>query len=768
VALSPQRTQTFSPATRDGKGDPWGETAGFHPRMSTLAAVLTLARWSTVHRRLVAAGWVVVLAVAVAVWLGFGSRYSNDFHLPNTGSERARNLLRSGFPRQAGDRDQIVLHARGGTLATPAVRRRVQAMLGEVARLPYVASVTSPYAPAARAISRDGTIGFATVVLERTPTGVGDRVTRRVISTAEAARSPELQVELGGPAIENAQRTAIGSSMIIGLGAAMVVLLLSFGSLLAMGLPIVTALGGLGTGMGIVALFSRVIAMPDFSGELALMIGLGVGVDYALFIVTRYREAYRTNGGDVSRAVAVAADTAGRAVVFAGATVVISLMGMCALGVGFLYGPAVASSVAVLLVLLASLTLLPALLAAAGHRIGRVGRLGRRRTEPREGRGAWEWWIRRIQRRPWIAAAAATGLLLALASPALDLRLGNTDAGNDPTSQTTRRGYDLLARGFGKGFNGPLLLVAKLPRPGDAAALDQLAAALRRTPDVAAVTPPLVSRSGEVATVSAFPRSSPQSGETESLVARLRADVIPPLARATGATIYVGGFTASQIDFAHLIASKLWIFIAAVIVLSALLLLVVFRSLLIPLQAAVMNLLSIGASLGVVVAVFQLGWLGSLFGISGGPIQAFLPVMVFAIVFGLSMDYEVFLVSRIHEAWVHGSSASESVRLGLTRTGRVVTAAAAVMVVVFASFMFAGDRTIALFGLGLSSAVLLDAVVIRCVLLPAVLELLGRSTWWFPRRLDRVLPRLAIEPPEEPELPVAVSEEPEQRLAGVR
>ncbi|HXH98232.1 MAG TPA: MMPL family transporter, partial [Gaiellaceae bacterium] len=381
--------------------------------------MLALARWSTVHRRLVAVGWVLLLAVALAVWLGFGSRYSNDFHLPNTGSERARELLQTGFPQQAGDRDQIVLHARSGTLATPSVRRRVQAMLAEVARLPHIASVTSPYAPAARAITRDGTIGFATVVLERTPKGVGGGTTRRLISTAEAARSPELQIELGGPAIENAQRTAIGSSMIVGLGAAMVVLLLSFGSLLAMGLPIVTALFGLGTGMGIVALFSRVIAMPDFSGELALMIGLGVGVDYALFIVTRYRETYRANGGDVADAVAVAVNTAGRAVIFAGATVVISLMGMCALGISFLYGPAVASSVAVLLVLLASLTLLPALLAVAGRRIGRIGRLARRVAEPQEGRGAWEWWIRRIQRRPWVAAAAATAFLLALASPAL-------------------------------------------------------------------------------------------------------------------------------------------------------------------------------------------------------------------------------------------------------------------------------------------------------------------------------------------------------------
>jgi RND superfamily putative drug exporter len=729
--------------------------------------VLTLARWSTSHRRLVVALWALVLAVALAAWLGAGSRYANGFHLPHTGSQQARDLLQSGFPAEAGDRDQIVLRARTGTLTDPALRRSIEAMLARVAQLPHVEAVTSPYASRPPALSRDGTIGFATVVLGRTGGGVAKRTTTRLVATAESARSPALQVELGGGAIEQAQRTSVGSSMFVGLAAAAVVLLLSFGSLLAMGLPIVTALCGLGTGMGLVALVSRVLAMPDFSGELSLMIGLGVGVDYALFVVTRYREAYRANGGDVDAAVEVAVNTAGRAVIFAGVTVVISLLGMCALGISFLYGPAVASSLAVLLVLAASLTLLPALLGFAGHRIGRLGPLARRLAAPEGGGGAWDWWIGKIQRRPWLAAGAATGVLLVLASPTLALRLGNTDAGNDPRSQTTRRAYDLLATGFGKGFNGPLLLVARLPQPHDTAALDRLAAALRRTPDVVTVTPPRLSPAGDVATLSAYPASSPQSRQTEALVSHLRADVVPPLERATGAQVFVGGFTASQIDFAHVIASKLWVFVAIVVLLSALLLLVVFRSLLIPIQAAVMNLLSIGASLGVVVTVFQWGWLGGPLGVAGGPIQAFLPVMVFAIVFGLSMDYEVFLVSRIHEAWVHDSSPSESIRLGLTRTGRVVTAAAAVMVVVFASFMLSGDRTIALFGLGLASAVFIDAVVIRCVLLPAVLELLGPATWRFPRRLDRLLPRLAIEPPEE--MPVPRLPTPRRRsMTGVR
>ena len=715
--------------------------------------MVALARWSASRRLLVIGLWALVLLLGVSVATGVGSRYVNDFRLPHTGSQAARNLLATGFPSQSGDRDQVVFRARRGTLEQPAVRRKVDRLLARLAALPDVERVTSPFAPKAHALSRDRTIGFATVLIASTGAHVSSADTHRVIATAVVGRSSELQVELGGPAIEQAQRTAIGSSMMVGLGAAVVVLILSFGSLLAMGLPIVTALFGLGSGIGLVALASRTLTMADFSGELALMIGLGVGIDYALLIVTRYRETYRTNGGNVHGAVEVAMNTAGRAVIFAGTTVVISLLGMLSLGIGLLNGPALASAIAVLLVLAASLTLLPALLALAGHRIGRGGvRTGRARRLPQHGE-LWERWIRAIQRRPWWAVAAASAFMLLLASPALGLRLGNTDAGNDPPSQTTHRAYELLARGFGSGFNGPLLLAVRLPHLHDAAPLARLAADLRHTPGVAAVTPPQVNPAGDVGAISVFPGSSPQSARTVALVSRLRNTVLPPLEHATGAVAYVGGFTASQIDFAHLVASKLWLFMGVVVVLSAVLLLVVFRSLLIPLQAAVMNLLSIGASLGVVVAIFQHGWLQGILGISGGPIQAFLPVLVFAIVFGLSMDYEVFLVSRIHEAWVHGSSSSEAVRLGLTRTGRVVTAAAAVMVAVFSSFALSGDRTIELFGIGLATAVFLDAVVIRCLLLPAVLELLGRSTWSFPSLLDRLLPRLAIEPPDEPPAP---------------
>jgi putative drug exporter of the RND superfamily len=708
--------------------------------------VLTLARWSSDHRRLMVVLWLVVLVAVSGISRAVGSHYGNNFSLPGTDAQRAADLLSSRFPAQSGDSDQIVLHTPHGTLAAPAVRSRVERMLSRVALLPHVTSVTSPYAAGSRAISRSGTIGFATVAFDQRANVLPTSAVDRVIAAATAARSSSLQVELNGQAIEQAQQASIGYTAVVGLGAAIAVLLISFGSMLAMGLPIVTALFGLGTGLGLIGLMSRVLSMPDFSSELALMIGLGVGIDYALFIVTRYREAFR-RGGDVRAAVEEAMNTAGRAVIFAGTTVVIALMGMFSLGVGFLYGLAVSSSVAVLLVLAASLTLLPALLTFFGRRIGKPGLLARRRETPPADRSSfWTRWIAAIQRRPWLAFVASAAVMLALAAPALGLRLGNTDAGNDPKSQTTRRGYDLLAQGFGKGFSGPLLVAIRLPGSGRAAALARFATAVQATPEVAALSRPRLSPTGDVATISAFPETSPQSTQTESLVEHLRRDVIPPIEQQTGATAYVGGVTAAQIDFSRVLAGKLWLFIGVVVLLSALLLMVVFRSLVIPLQAAAMNLLSIGASMGIVVAVFQWGWLGSLFGIAGGPIAAFLPVMVFAIVFGLSMDYEVFLVSRIHEEWTHGADSPTAVREGLVRTGRVITAAGAVMVAVFGSFILGGNRVLELFGLGLAAAVFLDALVIRCILLPATLQLLGDRTWWFPARLDRRLPRLAIEP----------------------
>jgi RND superfamily putative drug exporter len=711
--------------------------------------MLRLARLSSDHRRLVVIGWIVVLVAALGISRAVGSYYANNFSLAGTDAQRALDLLKSRFPAEAGDSDQIVLHTRSGTLSDPSVRPRVEAMLAKVERLPHVASVESPYATQGQAISRDGTIGFATVNFDESSFALPKAATKRVIATAAAASSPSLQVELSGNAIEQASDNGEGPVFLIGLSTAIVVLLISFGSLLAMGLPVGTALLGLGTAFGLIGLLSRVLSMPDFASMLALMIGLGVGIDYALFIVTRYREAYRRNGGDVGSAVGEAMNTAGRAVIFAGTTVVIALMGMFALGVSLLNGLAVSAAIAVLLVLAASLTLLPALLSFFGARIGRRGLLARRRSEqPGDRSTFWTRWIDAVQHHPWAALLASAAVMVTLALPVLSLNLGNTDAGNNPTSTTSRRAYDLLAEGFGKGFSGPLLVAVKLPRPGDTASLPRLARALRETPGVAQVTAPRLSPSRDVAALSVYATTSPQSNQTKQLVKHLRHDVIAPLERTSGTTAYIGGSTAIAIDFSSVLAHGLPYFIGVVILLSALLLLVVFRSLVIPVLAAAMNMLSIGAAMGVVVAVFQFGWFGSLFGIAGGPIAAFIPVMVFAIVFGLSMDYEVFLISRIHEEWTHGADSDAAVREGLIRTGRVITAAAAVMVVVFASFASGGERIVQLFGFGLAVAVFLDALVIRLLLLPAALHLLGERTWAFPDWLDRRLPRFALEPPE--------------------
>src|SRR5437588_5142637 len=710
--------------------------------------MLRLTRWTMAHRRLVAIGWVAFAVGVLAISSSVGTRKANNFSLPNRGSQRATDLLTSRFPAQAGDSDQIVFRARTGKLGDPVIRGAVTATIARVSKLPHVAGVVSPYVSGSRAISPAGTIGFATVTFDKRANELPKAAVQRVISTAQSARSPALQVELGGQAIEQAQQAGIGFATVVGIGAAIVILLISFGSVVAMGLPIVTALLGLGAGLGLIGLASQIIDMADFSSQLALMIGLGVGIDYALFIVTRFRENYRTNGGDVNAAIEGAMNTSGRAVLFAGATVVIALLGMFALGVNLLDGVAIAAALGVLLVLAASLTLMPALLSIVGRRIGRVGR--RRAARVATGPGFWRRWVDSIQRRPALAAIAATALMLALAAPALGLRLGASDAGNDPAGHTTRKAYDLIAQGFGKGFNGPLQLAVQLPKANAGSALAQLNGSLRGTPDVASVAAPRLNAAGDTASIQVFPTSSPQSAQTTSLVTHLRNTVLPPVERATGTTAYVGGATASEADFAHVLSSKLPLFIGIVIALSALLLMVVFRSFMIPLQAAVMNLLSIGAALGVVQALFERGWLSSLSGIQPGPIEAFIPVMAFAIVFGLSMDYEVFLVSRVHEEWRRHGDASAAVREGLGHTRRVISAAALVMVAVFGAFALSGERVLELFGLMLATAVFLDAFVIRMVLLPAVLELLGRRTWAFPRGLDRRLPRVAIEPQADP------------------
>ena len=697
------------------------------------------------HRRLVVTVWIVATVAILAVSSSVGKKTASSFTLPGTGSQQAVDLLKSNFPAQAGDADQIVFHAKTGKLTAAADRATIRTTVGRVAGLPHVTGVVSPFAPGQHAVSRDGTIAFATVSFDQSANALPKAAVDRVITTAESARSATLDVQLGGQAIEQAQQASLGFATIVGIAAAILILLISFGSFSAMGLPIATALLGLGAGIGLIGLASHIVDMPSFASELALMIGLGVGVDYALFIVTRFRENYVTNGGDVQQAVEAAINTSGRAVLFAGTTVVIALLGMFALGVSLLNGAAVAAAIGVVLVLGASLTLLPALLSLVGRRIGETG--GRRATPNMDAArpGFWLRWVQRVQRRPAVTAIAATAVMLTLAAPALGLRLASSDAGSDPAGQTTRQAYDLIAKGFGPGTNGPLQVAVALPRRHDSAAVSQLTHALRDTPGIASVGSARLNASGTTAAVVAYPTASPQSPQTANLVSHLRSSVIPPIEHSTGSRVYVGGATASQVDFSHVLSSKLPLFIAVVIGLAALLLLVVFRSLVIPVQAAVMNMLSIGASLGIVQAVFERGWLGGLFGVQAGPIDAFIPVLAFAIVFGLSMDYEVFLISRVHEEWESRRDASAAVREGLARTGRVITAAAAVMVAVFGAFAISGDRVLEMFGLVMASAVFLDALVVRMLLLPAVLQLLGRRTWWLPGWLSRRLPRVAIE-----------------------
>ncbi len=735
--------------------------------------MLKLARWSTTHRLYIAIGWVVLLiAVNVISQSSGGAAYSNNFTLPNSDAQRASDLLAHSFPAQAGDRDTIVFKVAHGNVREPAVRSHMSALFAKVGGLPHVTGVISPYAAsqAGKAISANGQIAFATVVFNQKANELPKSAGEGVVNAAKAARTPDIQIELGGQAIEQTEQEGFGLTTAVGLMAAIVVLLITFGSLIAMGLPILTALFGLGTGLGLIALFTHVVDTPNFSSELAAMIGLGVGIDYSLFIVTRFREAYATPGpsfGDVRESVVQAMDTAGRAVLFAGCTVVIALLGMMLLGVDFLYGVAISASIGVLLVMLGSLTLLPALLTIAGNRVVRPRRRARRQgvksTDARQGQ-VWLRWSQFVQAHSWPIAIAAILVLLLIAAPATALRLGSSDASNDPESFTTYKAYELLAEGFGKGFNGPLQIVAQVPdatnpgseatkngtlttppSAGGKAAVEKLRAAMTGVSGVAAVAPAKFNPAGDVVTISVYPTSSPQAYETTQLVSQLRDETIPPVESSTGMHVYVGGVTAGAVDFAAVLGKKLPLFIGVVVLLSALLLMIVFRSLVIPLQAAFMNLLSIGASIGVIVVVFQWAWFDRIMDVKAGPIESFVPVMLFAIVFGLSMDYEVFLVSRIHEQWTRGGDSRRAVSEGLALTGRVVTAAAAIMICVFLSFMLGESRVIKEFGLALASAVFLDAVIVRCLLLPAVLNILGEVTWAIPARLDRLLPRLNIE-----------------------
>jgi RND superfamily putative drug exporter len=700
--------------------------------------------------------WVLALWIALAVGLGVGAAaagnsYSEDFDLPGAESIQALELLQERSPADSGDTLQVVFAADPGeTVTEGSNRNEVDALLAELRGLPDVAQVPDPFEEPRTTISEDERIGFATLVLDGIAgTDVSPESITTIVETITEATTDNVQFEAGGPTAQYATAQEPGGGEQIGILVAAVVLFLVFGSVVGMLTPLLVAIFALGTAISIITLLTHVVAVPEFAPILATLIGLGVGIDYCLFVVTRFRSALH-HGATTEDAVRRSIDTSGRAVVFAGIIVCIALLGMFALQVSFLYGVAVSAATAVLITMIAAVTLLPAVLGMLGPKIDRwrLGRKVPRDPDDLSHSTGWSRWALRIQRHPVIATVVGAAILVALCVPAFALRLGSSDAGNDPADTTTRRAYDLLAEGFGPGFNGQFLLVADIEEGADGGpVLDELAAALQDDPDVATVTPPMMLPDGQTGLMSVFLQSAPQDEETTEFLTRARSDIIPAATAGTGVTVYVGGITAIFQDFGDVLADKLPLFIGVVVLLSFLLLMAVFRSLLVPLKAAVMNLLAIGAAFGVVVVIFQWGWGADLIGVQPGPIEAFLPVMLFAILFGLSMDYEVFLVSRIHEEWVHTHDNTRAVTRGLAVTGRVITAAALIMFSVFLSFVFGGQRVIQLFGIGLATAVLLDALVIRSLLVPGIMHLIGKPNWWLPSWLDRILPNISVEGP---------------------
>jgi putative drug exporter of the RND superfamily len=719
-----------------------------------------LARWCFQHRRWVAAAWLLAMVAVVGLGRAAGTDFGSSFSLHNTDSQAAVSLLTHNFPAASGESDQIVIQATdGATIRSAPVREAVTEALAKVAAVAGVEAVASPYAKAGSGqISRDGTIAFATVSWDKQSAQVTTADADHLIKAAETAGRATVHISLSGEAITNSERPSPGFTVGVGVIAALAVLLVIFGgSVLAALLPLLGAGVALVLGTSLIGLLSHAMSISSVSTELAVLIGLGVGVDYGLFIISRYRTAVK-RGASYADAAALAVATSGRTVLLAGLTVCIALLGQFLLGVSFLYGVSVSAAVAVALTMATALTLLPALLGFLGPRVlsrrerARLTATGRH-ASPAAG-GFWFGWARFVEKRKVLVAVGSLAAVVAIALPIFGLRLGTSDAGTDPAGSTTHQAYTALAQGFGPGFNGPLELTARAGTAPDRTAFSHLLATAAHTPGVASVTPAVTSPNGRVLLASVYPTTSPQAEQTVNLVNALRDRLIPRAADGTSLVVHVGGETATNIDFAHVLTDKLPIFIVIVVLLAFLLLLAVFRSLLIPLVASVMNLLSVGAALGAMSAVFSWGWGGSLLGLSGtGPVDAFLPVLIFSVLFGLSMDYEVYLISRIQEEWHRGGRTGASrnhlaVVTGQAKSGPVIAAAASIMILVFGSFMFGGARELAEFGFGLAFSVLVDALLTRSLLVPALMHIIGPVNWTLPRWLDRILPRLAVEAAE--------------------
>jgi RND superfamily putative drug exporter len=729
-----------------------------------------LARWCVTHRLAVIAAWLAVLVVSVFIASSAGSNYSSGNSLSGTQSATAQNLLKRASPAASGDSEQIVFAAHGGRVTSASARAQIAPMLTRVAQLPNVGGVTSPYTRAgAKQISSDGTVAFATVNFTKDANAIPAAQATTFVNTARAPNSKRLQVDVLGQVAASTNASS-QSSTLIGVAAALLILLVVFGSLLAALLPLLSTGVALAAAISIVGALSNSISMAGFTQQLCILIGLGVGIDYSLFILTRTRTGLR-HGLSTEDAVISASATAGRAVLFAGITVCIALCGMFIVGVSVLSGAAIAASIAVLFPMLAAQTLLPALNGVLGRRI--LTRKQRKAleagmTDPPESSVRWARWAERVQAHRLSFGLAALAIMIGLALPATSLRLGSADYGTDPTTTTTTtyHAYELLVRGFGPGFSGPLELVAPVRSSADRIAFASVVAAVAHTHGVAGVTGAQILPAGPghsaVAVAEAYPTGSPQDASTSNLITHLRDTVIPRAVHGSSPTVYVGGQTALADDEATQLASKLPLFVGAVVALSFLLLMLVFRSVLVPATAAVMNLLSAGAAFGVVTAVFENGFLGSVVGISRtGPISPLVPILMFAVLFGLSMDYEVFLVSRMHEEWVKTRNNAKAVNRGQAVTGRTITALAVIMVVVFLAFVLSTDRTIKMIGLGMATAIAIDALVVRTVLVPAIMHTLGDANWRLPGWLNRRLPHLDIEgeadaPPDREEMPIAV------------
>jgi putative drug exporter of the RND superfamily len=683
--------------------------------------------------------WILGAVVIIGVGSALAGEYQADYDTPGSESKAASDLTKQRFDGYSGQEIYVVWKAPGGARSARA-QRQMNAFFVQAEKVDHVDRHTPIR------VSQDGMIGSTTLPLTVPGWEVDKEDGEKLIEAAELNDGDGLEIKLGGDPIYAAQ----GQSSPEGIGflGAAIVLLIAFGSVVAAGLPLAIALIGLGiTSGGLIALLANVIDVPDWTTAVSGLIGIGVGIDYSLLVLTRFRSAMN-EGKDRHDAVLESVTTAGRSVIIAGATVVIAVLGLILTGLSYMFGVAIAASLAVLVVMSAAVTLLPALLSYLGPKVDRlrIPFLGQRLKAEGNGESPAARWSHAVQRRPWTAAIAATAVLLALAAPALGMRLGFPDAGNDPPDTMTRQAYDLNTDGFGPGTNGPLVIAADVPDRASMTRIDSLAQRLRREPGVAYVPKPVINRAGNAAIVTVIPMGSPQDKETADLVNRLRDDVVPDALGGAGITAHIGGVTAALEDQSEYMKDRLPLFIVGVVGLSFLLLLVAFHSPLISLKAAVMNLLSVSAAYGVMTLAAKGGGLSALVGIDHEvPVAPFMPVMMFAILFGLSMDYEVFLVSRIREEYLKDGDTRRAVADGLAKTARVITAAAAIMVVVFLAFLAAPDIFLKLFGIGLASAIFLDATLIRMVLVPAVMQLLGSRNWWIPNWLERILPRLDVE-----------------------